>query len=305
MKTFKALIKREFWEHRGGMLLTPAIMGGVFAILMVLGGVTGDTLVVDGEHRIEFAQHVPQAVEKFESMPDGVREKAVQVMLYSPVVLFGLVALVICLFYALGSLYDERKDRSILFWKSLPVSDTMTVLSKFASIVIAVPLCYFVIITAFQLFLLVYGTVVSWFGGTSGMILWASSGLFGVIFNTAISLIVASLWLAPLWAWLMFASAWAKKVAFLWGGLPILMVIVAEGWIFQTSRFAEMVGLRIAEGFAIQNSNLHFTSGGDMFDVNVGTTIETLAKGEFWIGLVVAAVFLAGAIYTRRFRDES
>ena len=306
MKTFKALIKREFWEHRGGMFTAPLIMAAAFAALMILGGFTGDSFIIDGEHRIDFSKHLAEGVQKFENMPDGIRDKGVQMGLYGPVVIFGFVALIISLFFALGSLYDERKDRSILFWKSLPVSDTMTVISKFVAITIGVPVCYFVVITAFQIFELLYFTVVWWFGGASGLSLWASSNLFGVMFNTLFAMIIASLWLAPLWAWLMLASAWAKRVAFLWGALPLIMVIVAEGWIFRTTNFAEMLGMRVADGFAIQNSNLHFTAGGDLFEHGVvSSSMETLVSGEFWIGLVVAAIFLAGAIYTRRFRDES
>ena len=118
----------------------------------------------------------------------------------------------------------------------------------------------------------------AWFGGSTGVTIWASSNLFGALFNGLFSLIVASLWLAPLWGWLMLASSWAKKVAFLWRTLPIFMISVAEGMIFHSSNFIEMVGVRIAEVFASM---------------------------EFWAGLVVSAIFLAGAVFTRRHRDES
>ena len=305
MKSFKALVKREFWEHKGAIIYTPAIMALVFACLLLIGGLTGDSLVIDNGHRIDFTEHLPHALEQFEQLPEEHRSKGVQIALYAPAIIFGFVMLIISLFYALGSLYDERKDGSILFWKSLPVSDTETVLSKFVAITVLVPVLYFAVIAAFQVFLMVYATVAAWFGGNSGVLIWASSNLFSVLFNTLFALIVGSLWLAPLWGWLMLASSWAKKVSFLWGGLPIFMIGIAEGWIFQSTRFIEMVGERIARGFAIQNSNLHFVSEGDMFDLGVMRWYEALATGEFWLGLVVAAAFLAAAIYTRRYRDES
>jgi len=305
VNSFKALVKREYWEHKGAMFYTPAIMAAVFAGLMILGALTGDHITVNSGHGFSIIDHLPQAMEQFENLGEEERSKGVQIGLYGAIVLFGFVMLIVSLFYALGSLYDERKDRSILFWKSLPISDTATVLSKFLAVTFVIPVFYSAIIAAFQLFLLLFATVAAWFGGSSGIAIWASSNLFGVIFNSFFAIVTASLWLAPLWAWLMFASSWAKKVAFLWGTLPIFMIVVAEGWIFQTTRFIEIVGDRIANGFVILNSNMHYMVGGDMFEIDVQRWYEVFGNIEFWVGLIVSGIFLAGAIYTRRYRDES
>jgi ABC-2 type transport system permease protein len=305
VKSFKALIKREYWEHRGAMFLTPAIMAAVFAGLLILSAFGNDIDITNNGETFSPWDHLPRAVDAFEKLDDNERSRGVQIGLYAPIVLFGFVMLIISLFYALGSLYDERKDRSILFWKSLPISDTSTVLSKFVSVIILIPILYFAITVAFQLFLLLFTTVGAWFGGSSGVTIWASSNLFEVLFNSLFSMIVASLWLAPIWSWLMLASSWANKVAFLWGTLPIFMISVAEGWVFHSSHFIEMIGKRIANGFTILNSNMHFLAGGDMFDVHVMHWYEVFANVEFWAGLMVSAAFLAGAIYTRRHRDES
>lgn len=306
MNSFKALVKREFWESKGSMLYTPAAIAAFFAFVMLVGSLTGDAFINTDHGSFSLFDKLPSAFEELEAVGSEERSKFVQIGLYAPRVFFGFVMFVICLFYCLGSLYDERKDKSILFWKSLPVSDTSTVLSKFVAVVVLTPVLYFAVTAIFQVFLLVFGTVLAWFSGSSGMILWSSSNLFGVLFNGFFSLLVATLWLAPLWAWLMFASAWAKKVAFLWGTLPIFLIAIAEGWIFHSSRFIEMVGERIARGFTVLNSEMHFLVGQDMFDKDyVAHWYEVLADGSFWGGLVVAAVFLAGAIYTRRFQDES
>ena len=305
MRTFKALVKREYWEHKGAIVRTPLIMAAIFAALMILGALTGDSIVVDGNQRMSFSSHLPEAVDKFEQMPEGSRTETMKIALFAPSMIFGGVMLVISLFFALGSLYDERKDRSILFWKSLPVSDTETVLSKFVAIAILVPVSYFVVISMFQVFLLMYATVGAWFVGNSGLTFWLSSNLFSVFFNSLLSLVVASLWLAPIWGWMMLASAWAKKVAFLWAALPIVVITAAEGYLFHTTRFIEMAAFRVADGFAIANSSMHFATGGDLFDVDVMTWSKVFGNSEFYIGLLVAAGFLAAAIYTRRFRDES
>ncbi len=306
MNSFKALVKREYWENRGSIFLSPAIIAAVLAAIMILGTITGDTFVETHHGEINLWDKFPQAVEEFNNIEEEKRTQAIQISLYAPRILFGFVMMLICLFYCLGSLYDERKDKSILFWKSLPVSDTATVLSKFVSVCFMIPIVYFAVVAAFQVFLLVYGTVLAWFGGSLGVNVWTSSNLFGVLFNSLFSFVVATLWLAPLWAWFMFASAWAKKVAFLWGTLPIFMVAIAEGWIFRSSHFIEMVGERVARGFTTLNSDMHFLVGKDMFDEHyVAKWYEVLGESGFWIGLIVAAGFLAGAIYTRRHRDES
>ncbi len=306
MKTFKALLKREFWEHQGGMLRTPLIMAIAFAAIMILGIFSGDGVLIGEGESFSLGNELSKGVAKFDSMQQAYREKIVKVTVLTPALVFGLVSLIICLFYALGSLYDERKDRSILFWKSLPVSDTQTVLSKFVSITILVPLCYFGVIVLFNLFEMLFFTVAWWFGGSSGATVWSSANLFSVWFSKLFSLIVASLWLAPIWAWMMLASAWANRVAFLWGVLPIILIAVAEGYFFRSSEFIEMIGVKIAKTLAIQNSSLHYIVGGDMFDGNIfASASSVIASSEFYIGLGVAAVFLTAAIFTRRFRDES
>ena len=307
MRTFKALIKREYWEHKGAIIRTPLIMAAILAAIFIIGAFTDDFITVNhSDHdRRSFGSLLLMAADKFEQMPEGAREEFVKMALLGPIMLFGGVMLVISLFFALGSLYDERKDRSILFWKSLPVSDLETVLSKFVAVTLLVPVAYFAVITIFQVFMLLSATVGAWFSGNSGVAFWVSANLFSVVFNCLLSLVVASLWMAPIWGWMMLASAWAKKVAFLWAALPIVMITAAEGYLFHTTRFIEMAAYRVAHGFAIANSNLHLASGGDLFNINVMTWSKAFSNGEFYIGLLVAAVFLAAAIYTRRFRDES
>lgn len=307
MNSFKALVKREYWESKGSMLYTPVTIAAFVAIVMVLGVLTGGSLQIDdGSHSFNFTEKLIEGIGKIDSLSEGEQDNLVQSGLYFPTVLFGFVMFVIGLFYCLGSLYDERKDKSILFWKSLPVSDTATVLSKFVAISLLIPVIYFAAISVFQVFLLIFATILSWISGSSGVTIWTSSNLFGVLFNGLFSAIVASLWMAPVWGWLLLASSWAKKVAFLWGTVPIFLIVIAEGWIFGSARFFNLVGERIGHGFVTMNSNLLNLLDKDIFDGRaVSRWYEVLGESGFWIGLIVAAGFLAGAIYARRYRDES
>ncbi|MDQ7050460.1 MAG: hypothetical protein Q9M92_13400 [Enterobacterales bacterium] len=232
IKPFKALLIREYWEHKGAMFYTPAFIAAFFAFILLLASFAGESILVEMGSDASFSAELPKAVEMFENLEDTKRNQSVQIGLYAPMTIFGFVMLIVSFFYALGSLYDERKDRSILFWKSLPISDISSVLSKFVTLCISIPILYFIVISIFQLFVLILGTIVAWFGGSFGITLWTSSNLFLVMINTLLSLVVASLWLAPVWAWLMLASAWAKKSTFLWGVLPIFLLSFAEAWLF-------------------------------------------------------------------------
>jgi len=305
MNALTILLKREYWEHKGAIFYTPAIMAAVFAGLMLIGSFSADEFVVTHNNEYTFSDHLPKLVDKFEELSGREQKQGVQLALYGTLVFFCGVMLLISLFYCLGCLYDERKDRSILFWKSMPVSDTKTVLSKFATVCFLIPISYFVVITAFQIYMMIFLTVLAWIGGSWGTMIWASSNLFGVMFNGLMALIMGMLWLSPFWAWLIFASSWAKKVAFMWAALPIIMLTIAEGWIFKTNYFIEMIAMRGANTFAIMNSNLHFTTHKEIFDIEVMRWYEVFGNSEFWIGLIVAGVFLAGAIYTRSVRNET
>ncbi|WP_444994110.1 hypothetical protein [Aliikangiella sp. IMCC44359] len=304
MNSFKALVKREYWEHKGAIFYTPAIMVAIFAGLLLVGALTGGNIQIN-DNDFVISNAAPEIIEQFSTRSEEKREVAMKMFLRGFAVPFGLVLLVISLFYALGSLYDERKDRSILFWKSLPISDTSTVLSKFVAIVVLAPTFYFIAITVFQLFFMLYVTVVAWFSGNSGGIFWSSTNLFAVFFDTLSSLLVASIWLAPVWAWCMLMSAWAKKVPFLWATLPLLILVIAEGWVFGSTSFVTMLGEHIAKGFAIQNSFINTLSENNIQDISVFSVSDSLSSFDFWIGLAVAAVFLVAAIYTRRYKDES
>lgn len=314
MNTFKALVKREYWEHKGSMFLTPTIMAGFFAVLTIIMLITLNNITEDG-HNFSVLSKMPEVIEQIDRLSDEVLSARVQAALYAPIVIFGFVMVLVSAFYTLGCLYDERKDRSILFWKSLPVSDLSTVLSKFAAVILMIPVFYFLALLAFQIYLLLFGTVMAWFGGSTGIVIWGASNLFVVAFNCLLGLVISSLWLAPLWGWFMFASAWARKVAILWGTLPIALIAVAEGTLFNSADFIEMVGRHIGKGFIVAVSSISALeeADGDMEVEMAGSVVGleithpfgAFGVADFWIGLAIAAAFLAGAIFIRRHRDEA
>ena len=207
---------------------------------------------------------------------------------------------VVGIFYSLDALHGERRDRSILFWKSLPVSDLTTVLSKASIPLIILPLLTVAIVLATELIMLLLGSLVLLGSGLSVATLWTQSSLSPMLLLLLYHLVtVHVLWHAPLYGWLLLVSGWARRVAFLWAALPPLAVCAIEKVAFNTTHFAAMLGYRfaggpeavtMAGGFPIDPMMTHLTPG------------RFLSTPGLWMGLAVAAGLLAAAVRLRRYQ---
>ena len=152
---------------------------------------------------------------------------------------------IVGMFYCLDALHGERRDRSILFWKSLPVSDLTTVLSKASIPLVVLPLLTFAITVATQLIMLLLSSAVLLGSGLSVATLWTQLSLFQMSLMLLYHLVtVHALWYAPIYGWLLLVSAWARRAPFLWAALPLLAIGVVEKIAFNTSHFAAMLGYR-------------------------------------------------------------
>ena len=264
MKALHTLVRREFWEYRSlwmAPVVAAALVLGV-AILSVAGAT--HVQLSDSDLTDITTNHLPDSMQA----------------------LTGLLLLVGGLItgsYLLDCLYAERRDRSILFWKSLPVSDTTTVLVKFAVAVLIVPLGIFalgavthalctLLIVLFHGKLAVFmqdWTVGDWFVG--------EAVLLG-------RLLLTTLWFAPLAAWLLIASAFARRVPILTATLPVLGLVIAESLLLGTSHFWRAIKARM---------------------VPVPDLGSALADPGLWWGVLLTAAFLVGAIRLRRYRDDT
>jgi ABC-2 type transport system permease protein len=205
---------------------------------------------------------------------------------------------IVGIFYCLEALHGERRDRSILFWKSLPVSDFTTVLSKASIPLVVLPLLTIAIVIATQWIMLLLSTLVLLGSGLSAATLWRQVTLSQVMLIYHL-VTVHVLWHAPIYAWLLLVSAWARRMAFLWAALPLLAIGVLEKIAFNTTHFAAMLGHRLSgpEAFNLDapgSSQMH-----SMSHLDLGSFLSTPG---LWIGLLLAAIFLAGAIRLRRDR---
>lgn len=305
MNQMITLLRRELAEHPASWMV-PAVLGGLF-VVAALFAVFGIARV--GIDEVRFSSDVfAEAAE-----PEAIR--AVLMVMFLPIAaLFAMVISVIIGFYLLDALYADRKDRSILFWKSLPVSDLKTVGSKYLTAVGAMPLQALALFVATAVLVwLVVGTAGA-VAGTSQFLLHGPAALLQAVIVLGYGLVVLGLWLAPVHAWLLLVSAYAKRAVLAWATLPPLFVIVAEKTLFDTKYFAVLLGQRFAGG-----GELAFSGEGNAMVESVDGSVsavfpvltELLTPGRFlaspalWAGLAVAAAFLAGAVWLRRWRDDS
>ncbi len=212
-----------------------------------------------------------------------------------------LTGIVVSVFYCLDALHGERRDRSILFWKSLPVSDVTTVLAKASIPLVILPLLIFAISVAMQWLMLLISSVVVRVSGQSVATLWTElsflrrSGLLLYHLLTA-----HALWPAPIYCWLLLVSGWPRRATFLWAALPLVAIAGVEQIAFHTWHFAALVGSRL-----IGDAPTVASTSPDMFPTDRMTHIAVssfLSSPGLWIGLAVAAAFLAGAVRLRRYQ---
>lgn len=327
MNTFPVLLKREFWEHKGGMLWAPLIVGGIMGLFAVGSMIFGATMArenmvdINGVKVSQLSTAIP--ADKFADVG------AAMSFSYLPALApFLAILTFVVLFYSLGSLYDDRRDRSVLFWKSMPISDTSTVLSKLTSILLVAPTISLTlgVIFGFGLVLMSLITALilggNLFGATFG-----SASLYTMPLGILSMVPVYAIWALPSVAWFMLVSAWAKRAPFLWAaGVPVLGGIIlswAEAmfkvglpheWFWENiigRLFGSIVpGMFFAFGGTQgleQQAKLIEDQGPQAFVVTewVAAGYQTLATPNVWIGVALGAAMIYLAIRLRRWREDA
>jgi len=269
---------RELWENRS-IYIAPSIVGGIilfgsFVGAFHLAGRRRNALLLDPAHQ-------RAAIE----MPYNI---AAMMLIFT--------AFLVGVFYCLDALHGERRDRSILFWKSLPVSDLTTVLSK-ATIPLAVlPMVTFAVIVVTQFIMMLLSTAALVPSGLASTT-WANFNLFQQSLILLYSLVAIALWHAPIFGWALLISGWARRATFLWAVLPLLAIGFFEKITFNTSHFASMLKDRVM-GFAPEA----FAFNAHTIDAVTLTPGRYLSTPGLWLGLAFAAAFIAAAARLRRYR---
>ena len=277
-------LRRELWENRSVWIAPLAAAG------FVLFGFT--ISLVHKPHTLKAINALsPEKQMALRFAPFGIVGAALI-----------LTTVVVGIFYCLGTLYNERRDRSILFWKSMPVSDLTTVLAKATIPLVILPVVAFVVVCATQLVMLLFNSMA--LASHQGELtqLWSTVPLFrlwGIVFYALVTL---TLWHAPLYGYLLALSAWVKKGPFLWAVLPPIALSVFEKLAFDTSYVSSLIRDRLLGSFGAAFSGGSFHEKGK-FHLPVADPMKFLTTPGLWIGLALAAALFALAVWQRRRRE--
>lgn len=211
-----------------------------------------------------------------------------------------LASFLIGFFYSIDALYGERRDRSILFWKSLPVSDRTTVLSKAAIPMVVLPAIALALSVATQIVMMFVATPFLIANNQNPVALYEEFGFLGGFVIMIYGLMVHSLWFAPIYAWLILISAWVRRAPLLWAVLPPLVLVAFERMVLGTSWFGRLLRYRF-----IGAMSEAFVNGGrdDIKGFSQLSPLKFIGAPGLWVGLIAAAVFLAAAMHLRRNRE--
>jgi ABC-2 type transport system permease protein len=301
-----ALIRRELWEHRS-IYITPAVVALVITMMLLTGYIfaTGYKELVNigivGAQNLAADAHRRMALAAF--------------LIVGNTVPFILARAVLIIFYSLDSLYAERKDKSILFWRSLPLTDTETVVSKLLTAVVVIPLISFGVIAISHLVSLALTSLfVSFENGSPGILIWKSAPLFDVWATVLIISLILPIWFSPFIGWFLLVSAWTKRSPLLTAFLPLVLLPMVEYFIPPHTHYlgeaikSRFTGLPLFSGI---DPHVFFDEKALAARTSVVKLVEYIDLGKFlsspatWAGVLVCGIFVTAAIYVRRYRDES
>ena len=291
MHTYMWLIRREFWENRA-IWIVPAVIGVALTIAALFG-------------RIDF----------------GAAISAEQQRMIAPTVLlaygftFFAVMSIYSSWYLMECLYADRKDRSVLFWKSLPISDTATVLAKLFTAVIAIPLVYFLAadVSTLLLAFIVSMRAHAYFGS----VLWQPEPWLQLHVLWLYVILTTAVWFLPITGWLMLVSAWARRAVVLWLVLPPLALYWVERWFFGShfvgSQLTERAVGYLSRAFYDHSNPAAWARTAIGTDTITAPTsvwrllnpVGFVSSPATWIGVLVGAAMIYGAIQLRLRRTET
>jgi len=300
-----ALLRREVWEHRS-IWITPAAVALVITLLTLAMFVAAS----------KFGDITDMAIIGASNVGDNERRMALLGTLLGYTSVFLIAMWFLTIFYCLDALYAERKDKSILFWRSLPITDAETVISKLLTAVVLIPLVTFVAVAVSHLVnLILISLWINFEGGSPGHLIWGSVPLFDTWLAMLIVLLAIPLWLSPLLGWFLFVSAWTKRSPLLTAFLPIAVLPILEYVILRTHMLWDAILTRLSMQFMplfsidpdliFDEDNFRNLRLEDLSILHLLDLGKLLSSVELWLGLIVCGLFATAAVYVRRYRDDT
>lgn len=298
------LIRRELWEHRA-IYISPLVIAFVISLLATTGHVSISA----------YGKQVDLAIVGASNLGAMERRAIMTGFLTIITSIFAIGVGILMVFYSLDALYAERKDKSILFWRSLPVTDSETVISKLITAMLVVPLVSFVIVVGTHLLNLVILSIwISIEGGDAGHLIWSSAPLLNNWSATLVILVCLSAWFSPFIGWFLFVSAFAKRLPLLLAFLPLVVLPMIEKMLSRHTSFfwdAFFVRTFTPPLFKGVEAKQIILSDDVKLNAELVDLLATIDLGRFlaspglWAGIVVCGLLTTAAIYVRRYRDES
>ena len=297
-----ALIKREIWEHRS-IYTAPVVLAAIISLLTLTGQVSVSA----------FGDVIDLAVVGASNVDEAHRRAMLTGAFSVVTTVFSFGAWIVMVFYSLDALYAERKDRSILFWRSLPITDAETVLSKLIVAIVVIPLAFLLTAYATHLIMLLLSSIwVMAEGGDAMHLIWRPVPILDNWLASAIVALAITLWLSPFIGWFLFVSAFSKRSPLLIAFLPIFVLPMLEKLLVKTELFWNAIFVRT---FEPPLSNIDFAAmsrdGVLPLEAESISLLSVIDLGKFasspslWAGIVVCGLLTFGAIYVRRYRDDS
>ncbi|HEY2445816.1 MAG TPA: hypothetical protein VGI20_08790 [Rhizomicrobium sp.] len=287
-RPFAWSVRRELWEYRSSWIAPLAAAGfALFGFSMSLMRMTHASRMISAMS--------PDKQAALRMIPYAIAAAAII-----------LTTTVVGISYCLGTLNNERRDRSILFWKSMPVSDLTTLLAKASVPLVVLPLIAFATICATQLVMLVLNGTAHLARGPDSAPPWTAIPLLQVWPLVFYILATLALWYAPIYGWLLVVSAWARRGAFLWATLPWLALVVVEKLAFDTSYVGDLVKYRLGGSFheAFRGAGPHsFMPHKESWRMPQMDPAGFFSTPGLWSGLAVAVALFALAVWLRRRRE--
>jgi ABC-2 type transport system permease protein len=298
LKLFQTLIRREIWEHRSLWVAPLAV-----AVLLLLSALlTHGALQVDPADTAEWLD--PQK----KRILFALAQWGLTVPHY-------LVMLLVQTLYLLDCLYAERRDRSILFWKSLPVSDGATVASKMMMGCVFLPLGTFVLALVTDIFFTAIWDVRAVLGHSPELVAWDTVAFFKTQTVMFLGLIISILWYSPFCGVYVLCSAWIRRNILMWVTIVPMLAIIVERIAFGTHYIFSLIHYRTLDIWG----TLHMESAilGSLRDLGPAAVVSipevydrvhilpAFINIDLWLGVVFALACAYAAARIRRYRDDT
>lgn len=280
----KALFLKEFWDHRRAILMTPMVITGLFIVFVIVAMVTGNDLWIN-----DMSLQESMRVGFIEAREEGQSPSFIVTrMLFGFSVLLWIAAAFTITFTALSSLHDERKDGSILFWKSMPVSDAKEVLIRLATIIFVIPLVIVPFAIIIELFMVLAMTVIGLYHGIDMVsYIYMNINVPVLMMLNIVLPIMTVLWILPLITWFMLVSSFSRRPPFLIAFAVPALIIATEEIFFEGSLLLEAI-----VSFAV--------SMGGNFGQGTFFALSSFTEPALYIGFAISAAMIYGCIYFRK-----